>query len=127
MTAFASFPARDRRIKIQKIHINAKVTVIVTSPSKGFLAAKNSARNNADENLTDAYKPNVGFTAPLTSASDTTNASSAVAAEYNAVNAVASNQNTGKVRPKNHERFLCTVKLPVHSTISANESAKNAA
>lgn len=77
--------------------------------------------------MTDAYNPNVGFTAPLTSASDTTNASSAVAAEYNAVNVVASNQNTGKVRPENQERFLCTVKLPVHSTISANESAKNAA
>lgn len=114
-------------MKIQKIHINAKVTVIVTSPKRGFLAAKNSARNNADENLTDAYNPNVGFTAPLTSASDTTNASIAVAAEYNAVNAVASNQNTGRLSPKNHERFLCTVKLPVHSTISANESAKNAA
>ena len=114
-------------MKIQKIHINAKVTVIVTSPSRGFLAAKNSARNNADENLTDANNPKVGFTAPFTSASDTTYASSAVAAEYNAVNVVASNQHTGRLNPKNHDRFLCTVKLPVHSTISANESAKNAA
>ena len=114
-------------MKMQKIHINAKVTVIVTSPKRGFLAAKNSARNNADENLTDAYNPKVGFTAPFTSASDTTNASSAVAVEYNAVNAVAFSQNTGRLSPKNHDRFLCTVKLPVHSTISANESAKNAA